>query len=891
MVSRPPSGDGSPDDVPARRHSGGAARRNPLEVPAGTLLIGTYEILEHINTGGMGEVYRGVNIHNDEVVAIKIVLPALAHDEKILSLFQKESTVLRRIAHDAIVRYEVFTRDPAIDRPCLIMEYAEGPSLGDRLELSPLPLRDVLVLLLRMTAGLEVAHRGGVVHRDLSPDNVILCGNDVARAKIIDFGIAKASTPGGRTLIGGQFAGKPGYVAPEQLGLYDGHVTGQADIYSLGLMAAAAALGYPIDMGDSPAAAVMARVKVPDLGGIDPELVPLLDWMLQPDPADRPASMSDINAWITGHFSDIIAIDTPLDGSFPPQTQPPRSPGPQPVPRTSPRLTSQRVVSQGQISPGQISQDQTSQGQPPPSARPAQPAAYQPTVLAERPPTPMPPVSAPPASTPPASVHPATPPEPEPVPESASVPPSPVPPASTPPASIPPASQPPASPFTSPATPQDDAMVSAHPAAPTSPPAPAPPVSVPPPAIAPSSVSPVSTPLASVPPASQPPASPFASPAAPPDDAMVPEQAGPSVSAPPRSAAGQATLPPTTPPLTVAQPASPFGPVTAPPVPASQPDPEPAGRVRLPVVAALVITGVILGGAGLWISGVFSPAPDPQVAAAPPVLSDPAPEVDPTPELEPTPEPEPVPEPTPVPEPEPEPEPELEPEPEPAPAPAQDPQTLQAWLDERIAQGPPDNCSWLPRGSDVNAPVGFAGAPGAFSSLQAAFTAEFDLPLTLTLHPLAAAQCHAVAQIAALEQARAPSGRLGVSLPATLSRAQTELEGHITGAAQGHLSVLMIDPAGQVQNITGLIEGGAFALSGLRITPPQDAVVQDAPFPPVFLVVVLDTAVPLATAGAIPSNAILPAGQAGEFWRFVQRDLNTLSTPPDIDIAVVAWID
>lgn len=324
MTSRPPEGTVPPDRTQLSTF-GTATRashitRSPIQLPAGTVLIGTYEITEHINTGGMGEVYRGVNIHNDEVVAIKIVLPALAHDEKILSLFQKESTVLRRIAHDAIVRYEVFTIDPGIARPCLVMEYVEGVPLGDHIEQGALPEADVLTLLRRLADGLAVAHRAGVVHRDLSPDNVILPENRVDKAKIIDFGIAKETKAGGGTLIGGQFAGKPGYVAPEQLGLYEGHVTGQADIYSLGLLAAAAARGYPLDMGDSPADAVRARMSVPDLSGLPERLAALLTWMLQPDPADRPADMAAL-------------LQALSPTSLPPTSLAPTSqpPGPQPM--------------------------------------------------------------------------------------------------------------------------------------------------------------------------------------------------------------------------------------------------------------------------------------------------------------------------------------------------------------------------------------------------------------------------------------------------------------------------------------------------------------------------------------------------------------------------------
>ena len=313
MTSHSPSGSTPPQN--GGNGSGRPLTQGPIRLSPGTVLIGTYEIIAHINTGGMGEIYRGRNIHNDEPVAIKIVLPALAHDEKILSLFQKESTVLRRIAHDAIVRYEVFTIDPSIARPCLVMEFVDGVALSDHTEGAPLPEQQVLSLIVRLADGLQVAHRAGVVHRDLSPDNVILRDDDVDTAKIIDFGIAKETTSGGGTLIGGQFAGKPGYVAPEQLGLYEGQVTAQADVYSLGLLAAASALGRPLDMGDNPADAVRARMDVPDLSALPGRLRGVLSWMLQPDPANRPDGMAGV-----------VAAGGEL--SHPPQMPPQRSQGP-----------------------------------------------------------------------------------------------------------------------------------------------------------------------------------------------------------------------------------------------------------------------------------------------------------------------------------------------------------------------------------------------------------------------------------------------------------------------------------------------------------------------------------------------------------------------------------
>ncbi|TGR68704.1 serine/threonine protein kinase, partial [Mesorhizobium sp. M2D.F.Ca.ET.223.01.1.1] len=107
------------------------------------------------------------------------------------------------------------------------------------------------------------------------------------------FGIARSAT-GGETLIGGRFAGKYNYVSPEQLGLYGGDVSEQSDIYSLGLVLAAALRGKPLDMSGSQYEVIEKRRTVPDLSGINPDFQALIEAMLQPDPRDRPASMAEI---------------------------------------------------------------------------------------------------------------------------------------------------------------------------------------------------------------------------------------------------------------------------------------------------------------------------------------------------------------------------------------------------------------------------------------------------------------------------------------------------------------------------------------------------------------------------------------------------------------------
>ncbi|MDX8533973.1 protein kinase [Mesorhizobium sp. VK25A] len=260
----------------------------------GTQLSGIYELDERIASGGMGEVYRGHNIQTGDHVAIKIVLPEFARDQTILSLFRKEASILNHLSHDAVVRYHVFTIDPGIGRPYLAMEFVDGQSLFDIMRRGPMPAEDVRRLCHRLASALSAVHQAGAVHRDLSPDNIILPGGRVERAKIIDFGIARSATVGGETLIGGKFAGKYNYVSPEQLGLYGGEVSEQSDIYSLGLVLAAALRGKPLDMSGSQYEVIEKRRAVPDLSDIDPDFHELIEAMLQPDPRDRPASMAEI---------------------------------------------------------------------------------------------------------------------------------------------------------------------------------------------------------------------------------------------------------------------------------------------------------------------------------------------------------------------------------------------------------------------------------------------------------------------------------------------------------------------------------------------------------------------------------------------------------------------
>jgi eukaryotic-like serine/threonine-protein kinase len=369
--------------------------RSTQNVPQGTQLNNMFEIDQLITAGGMGEVYRGHNIQTHDPVAIKIVLPEFAQDDLILELFRKEARILNHLHHEAIVRYYVFSIDAALGLPFLVMEFVDGPSLAERIKAGPFDTASIATLQRHLADGLEKAHQAGVIHRDIAPDNVILPEGRVDRAKIIDFGIARSAAAGGGTLLGGQFAGKYNFVSPEQLGLFDGNVTNRSDIYSLGLVLAACALGRPLDMSGSQVAVIEKRRSVPDLTGIDPPLRGLIEAMLQPDPQDRPQSMAEVADWPTYEDPESYDFEKTRIYTTPPSRAAARQPSHPPTRTPSRPPTSPPSSPPASHPPG-----------PPTSPPSSPPASHPPDALITQPSSPpasQP--SRPPASQPP---HPPT---------------------------------------------------------------------------------------------------------------------------------------------------------------------------------------------------------------------------------------------------------------------------------------------------------------------------------------------------------------------------------------------------------------------------------------------------------------------------------------------------
>jgi len=152
--------------------------------------LGPYEILSALGSGGMGEVYRARDVRLDRTVAIKILSDILAADPPFRERFDREARAISQLTHPHICTlYDVGEqRGTAF----LVMEYLAGETLERRLQKSALPLNEALRIAIQIADALSTAHRHGIVHRDLKPGNVMLTKGG---AKLLDFGLAKASAP------------------------------------------------------------------------------------------------------------------------------------------------------------------------------------------------------------------------------------------------------------------------------------------------------------------------------------------------------------------------------------------------------------------------------------------------------------------------------------------------------------------------------------------------------------------------------------------------------------------------------------------------------------------------------------------------------------------------
>ena len=285
------------DSLALETSSGTIIQDVPASLAPDTLINHTYRVTKLLGRGGMGEIYLATHVALGTEHAIKVILPHLLSNPQVLQLFYREAKALRKLRNDGVVGvagYDVVLRDES-GRHYLVMEYVEGEPLSAVLQRGPLTSDEVRRLGERLLNALNAAHQSGVVHRDISPDNILLPEGNVGQAKLVDFGIAKM-TDGG-TVLGDQFAGKYLFASPEQLGLVSEPIGNLTDIYSLGLVLAAALRGVPLDSDKPQAELFSVRRQDPDLGFV--EELGLRQW-LATMLAVRPSDRSDAAALLSG---------------------------------------------------------------------------------------------------------------------------------------------------------------------------------------------------------------------------------------------------------------------------------------------------------------------------------------------------------------------------------------------------------------------------------------------------------------------------------------------------------------------------------------------------------------------------------------------------------------
>ncbi|MEA2235976.1 MAG: eukaryotic-like serine/threonine-protein kinase [Thermoanaerobaculia bacterium] len=232
--------------------------RRYLEHP----IDGKYQILARLGVGGMGEVYKVLHLHLNSIRVIKLMRASIAGEAGADDRFIREARLATRINHPNVAAlYDFSTLDDG--SRYMVWEYIEGTNLHELIETNgPLSPRYAAKLAIEALHGLDAIHRAGIVHRDISPENIMICRDEEGEqhVKLIDLGIAKQgdATDASKTATG-MFVGKWKYCSPEHLGMLDAgeRIDGRADLYSFGIVLYEMLTGVPPFQADTPHAYLM----------------------------------------------------------------------------------------------------------------------------------------------------------------------------------------------------------------------------------------------------------------------------------------------------------------------------------------------------------------------------------------------------------------------------------------------------------------------------------------------------------------------------------------------------------------------------------------------------------------------------------------------------------
>ncbi|WP_336029767.1 Stk1 family PASTA domain-containing Ser/Thr kinase [Geodermatophilus sp. FMUSA9-8] len=256
----------------------------------GLVLEGRYRLEERVARGGMSTVYAATDLRLHRTVAVKVMAEHLAHDATFVDRFIREARAAAMLSHPNVVGVSDQGSDQGL--VFLVMELVRGRTLRDLLQArGRLTVGEAFAVLEPVLAGLTAAHRAGIVHRDVKPENVLI-GVD-GTVKVADFGLARALTGTGQTShTGGVLIGTVAYLSPEQL--ERGRADARSDVYAAGLVLFEMLTGHPPYGGDTPLAVAYQHVHhdVPEpsseVPGVPWQVDELVKRTTRRDPAVRP---------------------------------------------------------------------------------------------------------------------------------------------------------------------------------------------------------------------------------------------------------------------------------------------------------------------------------------------------------------------------------------------------------------------------------------------------------------------------------------------------------------------------------------------------------------------------------------------------------------------------